>query len=173
MAALPPFQTLPYRGTSDTVANMVKLAMGTRGGASPELRLWLETLVRKVRPRDKLSLMATVYNWFMSHYHYMWDPVDNEYVKDPLRVLEEVQAEGIFVGDCDDATTFLVACLRCLGIPAAPVRVSFKNPPEGQLEGPYSHVICAARDQYKRMVVLDPVAHHRTETMLGRVRQAR
>lgn len=168
----PPFKSLPYRGTSDTVANMMRLAMGPRGGASAELRLFLEDQIRRVRPRDKLSLMATVYNWFMARYHYVWDPIDNEYVKDPLRVLEEVQQHGIFVGDCDDATTFLVACLRCLGIDAKPMRVGFKPADPRQRDGAYTHVLCAARDQYKRLVVLDPVAHHRTDSMLGRVKQA-
>jgi transglutaminase-like putative cysteine protease len=168
----PPFTTQPYRGTANTVDNMVRLAMGPRGGASPELRLFLEDLIRRVRPRDKLSLMATVYTWFMARYHYVWDPVDNEYVKDPMRVLEEVQEHGIFVGDCDDAATFLTACLRCLGIPARPMRVGFKAPPNGRSEGPYTHVLCVAKDQYKRTVVLDPVAHHRTQSMLGRIKQA-
>lgn len=170
---LPQHRTMPYRGTKRTIKEMEGAARGPRGAQSLELRLALEDVIRYVKPKDKLSLIVAVYNWFLPRYHFVHDPDDVEQVKDPVRMLREIKLTGIVVGDCDDATTFLMACMRCLGIATKPVRVGFRPPTLAGVEGPFTHVYAVARDQQGTTVVLDPVAAKETTAMLGRVKQAR
>jgi transglutaminase-like putative cysteine protease len=154
---------------------MDRVARGPRGALSLELRLAIEDIVRYVRPRDQLSLLAALYQWFERHYHFVKDPRDVEQVKDPVRLLREIQQYGRAVGDCDDASTFLSSAMRTLGVDARLVRTGFRNPtPEQQMgeeRGRYSHVLALGHDQYGRPVVLDPVAGRRTPKMLTRVKQ--
>jgi transglutaminase-like putative cysteine protease len=164
---------MPYGGTDRTISEMYKLASGPRGELSLELRTVVEDIVRDVRPRDKLSQMAAVYYWFDRRYSFVPDPTQVELVRDPERVLEDIRAKGRFAGDCDDAATFLAAALRTINIPTKIVRVAFKPPPAGRQEGPYTHVLIKALDQYKRWVVLDPVAGKRVQRMVNRVKQVR
>lgn len=166
---------MPYRGTGDTVEHMEALARGARGELSVELRLALEDIIRHVRPRDQLSLLAALYNWFDRHYHFVKDPKSREQVKDPVRILTEILRRGRAVGDCDDASTFLTAASRALGNESRLVRTGFRDPTPEQLmgseKGRYSHVLSVSYDQYGRPIVTDPVAGRRTPKMLGRVRQ--
>lgn len=169
---MPRHLTMPYKGTARTIKAMEELSSGPRGAQSLELRLALEDVIRYVYPKDRLSLLAAVYYWFLPRFHFVHDPDGSEQVKDPLRALREIQTTGVFVGDCDCATTFLVACLRALGIPCSPMKVGFKDRVAGR-DGPYTHVFCVAQDQHKRSIVLDPVAEEETRNMLGRVKQFR
>jgi len=154
---------------------MEEVARGQRGALSLELRLAIEDIIRYVRPRDLLSLLAALYNWFDRHYHFVRDPRDVEQVKDPVRLLREIQEFGRAVGDCDDASTFFGGSTRTLGMDARLVRVGFRDPTPGQQlgdeTGRYTHVLAVAHDQYGRPIVLDPVAGKRTPKMLKRVRQ--
>jgi transglutaminase-like putative cysteine protease len=166
---------MPYSGTGRTVEEMERLARGPRGELSVELRLALEDVIRYVRPRDQLSLLAALHNWFDRHYHFVKDPKGVEQVKDPVRLLEEIESLGRAVGDCDDASTFFGGSSRALGMEARLVRVGFRDPtPEQQMGsegGRYSHVLAVVYDQYGRPIVVDPVAGRRTPKMLKRVRQ--
>lgn len=166
-------KTVPYDGTDRTIAEMNRLASGDRGEKSLELRLVVEDIVREIQPRDKLSQMAAVFYWFDARYHFLPDPTEVELVRDPERVLEDIRTKGRFVGDCDDATTWLAAALRTINVPTRIVRVAFKLPPADRLEGPYTHVLCTARDQYNRWIILDPVAGKRAPKMVRRVKQVR
>lgn len=154
---------------------MEQLARGPRGALSLELRLAIEDVVRYVRPRDQLSLLAALLNWFDRHYGFVKDPRDVEQVKDPVRLLREIQRLGRAVGDCDDASTFLDGSTRTLGMDSRLVRAGFRDPPPGQQmgdeHGRYTHVLAQSYDQYGRPIVLDPVAGRRTPKMLKRVRQ--
>jgi transglutaminase-like putative cysteine protease len=156
---------------------MTKLASGPRGAQSLKLRLTVEGIIRRVRPRDALSQIAAVYNWFLRRYQFVRDPIPVELVKDPVRILEEIQTHGHAMGDCDDASTFLVAALLTIGIPGQFVRVGFKpKTRENVLSGAskaLSHVYAIAQDQYGRGIVLDPVAGERTTTMLGQATYAK
>jgi transglutaminase-like putative cysteine protease len=154
---------------------MERLASGERGELSVELRLVLEDIIRYVRPRDQLSLLAALYNWFDRHYHFVKDPRQREQVKDPQRLLSEIMEFGRAIGDCDDASTFLTASSRALGNVSRLVRTGFKEPTlEQQLgadKGRFTHVLSVSYDQYGRAIVTDPVAGRRTPRMLTRVRQ--
>lgn len=168
---LPAHRTLPYKDTDDTIRRMYEVIKGPRGEKSLRVRLATENIVRRITPRDRLSQLAAIYNWFEPRYHFINDPIEVELVKDPERLLEEIASTGIAIGDCDDASTFLATLPRTLGIPTVLVRTGFRDAPPGRLEGPYTHVLVIARDQYRRPIVLDPVAGQRSREMLGRVRQ--
>ena len=149
---------------------MAALARGDRGGRSLELRLAIEDIVRHVRPRDRLSLMAAIYNWLDRHYHFLPDPKRVEQVKDPLAFLTDVRRRRRVVGDCDDASTFLAGAGETIGMRVDLVRAGFR-PSQMGADGAYTHVLAVAYDQYGRPVVLDPVAGPRVRRMLQRVRQ--
>jgi transglutaminase-like putative cysteine protease len=163
---------------------MLALADGRRGAQSLELRQTIERIIRDIEPRDKLSQLAAIYNWFNKRFVYVHDPVPSELVCDPLRVLEQISETGKFLGDCDDAATFLVGSARSIGIRAAPIRVGFRKPrtvtlgtySDGRprrvtINTPFTHVLAVARDQYGQVIAVDPVAGKRTYRMLRRTKR--
>lgn len=170
---VPPHRNLQYTNTDATIQKMYELIQGPRGEQSLKVRLTVEEIIRGVRPRDRLSQLGAIYNWFNRRYHFVNDPIQVELVKDAERIIEEIESRGIAVGDCDDASIFLATTPRVLGIPTQLVRTGFKDTPPGRLEGPYTHVLVVARDQWRRPIVLDPVAGTRSREMLGRVKQVK
>jgi transglutaminase-like putative cysteine protease len=151
---------------------MNRLARGPRGELSLKLRSTVEDIIRDVRQRDRLSQLAAIYDWFNRRFHYVNDPVQVELVKDPERLLEEIAKHGTAMGDCDDASTFLFAAPRTIGITTQFARVGFKDRPMGGKGSQYTHVFAVAWDQHKRPIVLDPVAGPRTPRMIQRVKQS-
>lgn len=147
---------------------MIAMAGGRRGSQSLKVRFLAEDLVRDIEPRDLLSQMAAGYYWYLKHHVYVKDPVRAEMVRDPEAVIEDVEQNGKFLGDCDCAATFLTGFNESLGIPSRPKRVGFYR-----IHGmvPFSHVLVEARDQYGRQVVIDPVAGQRTVNMLRRTKR--
>ena len=166
LATVPNHSSEPYTDTDGTVRRMAELSAGKRGELSLKLRMTVEGIIRHVQPRDRLSQMSAIYDWFDSHFRYVNDPVNVELVKDPERLLEEIEAHGVAVGDCDDASTFLHSALRTIGIQSEFTRASFKRGHS------YSHVFAAGKDQHGRWIVLDPVAGDKTGEMLGRVKSS-
>ncbi len=154
---------------------MEQLARGRRGALSLALRLAIEDVIRYVRPRDQLSMLAAIHNWFDRRYHFVRDPRDVEQVKDPLRLLYEIRKYNRAVGDCDDASTFIDGSARTVGIDSRIVRTGFRplTPAQemGDERGRYSHVLAVGYDQFGRPIVVDPVAGKRTPKMLRRVKQ--
>lgn len=179
LAIVPQHRQQQYVDTYDTVRNMEALAMGPRGAQSLRLRMTVEDIVRHVAQKDRLSQAAAVYDWFLARWTYLNDPDEVELVKDPERILEEIAGKGRALGDCDDASTFLVAALRTIAIPARFARATFTRAGAAAIrqgvrgdEDPHSHVFVVIRDQHGRDVVVDPVAADHTREMLGRVTEA-
>jgi len=170
LVSAPPARTLRYRNTDDTIRRMYELIEGPRGELSLELRYAVEGIVRGIRARDRLSQLVAIYNWFDARYTFVNDPRQVELVRDPLAILEDIKQHGRFLGDCDCASTFLGAAPRTIGIPTKLARAGFRRIPPNQLRGRYSHVLVTAPDQFRRKIVLDPVAGQKTGEMLGRVR---
>jgi transglutaminase-like putative cysteine protease len=186
---------LPYRGTPDTVKQMIALARGPRGSKSFKLRSAVEDVIRFVRPRDYWSETLALFYWACSpQFRYTRDPLRVEQVKDPVRMIDEIQTRGQTLGDCDDLTTFLVACIESIGGKARIVTVGFREPdgkvydgpglddpvfrimtsPHPRLPGPFSHVFCQGlTPRGDGWVTLDPVAGPRIGEMHKRVKQVR
>lgn len=165
---VPPTVVEPYAGTDRTVQMMKTLAAGSRGEQSLPLRFLVEDIIRFVDERDKLSQIGAIYCFFRRHYTFVPDPPKTELVKDPLRLTAEIVHTGKCLGDCDDASTWLLAAPRTIGIRTDLRRTSFHQRPLGG-EKPLTHVLAGATDQHGRFIVMDPVADLNTKTMLGRV----
>jgi len=154
------------------------MANGHRGAKSLRVRRVVENIVRDVEARDALSHLAAIYNWFNARWYYLKDPVPSEMVSDPEQILDEIEEHGRFLGDCDDAATFIVGAARAIGIKAIPIRVGFSKGAVVKIAGrrvrlpaPFTHVLAVARDQYGRVVAIDPVAGVRTWRMLRRTKR--
>lgn len=181
-AKVPPHAHVPYTGTTRTAKAMFLMADGDRGARNLGFRRVIENIVRDVKPRDYLSQLAAIYNWFNARWQYLKDPVPSEMVSDPVRIMDDIAEKGRFLGDCDDAATFLVGAARTIGIKAIPIRVGFAKGRKVRvkkngrvrrvrLPTPYTHVLAVARDQHGRIVALDPVAGIRTWSMLRRTKR--
>lgn len=183
-----------YLGTPQTVIEMVRAANGNRGSKSFQLRERVEDVVRGVRPRSYWSEVLAIYYWCCGpQFRYTHDPLRVEQVKDPLRILHEIDTKGSTLVDCDDFATFILACLGTIGARGRIVTVGFvdasnhkANPralddpelrlmtsPHSRLPGPFTHVFCQGRKGPDTWVTLDPVAGPRTAKMHRRVKQVR
>ena len=181
---MPPHRHLPYTGTQRTVNEMLKMAKGIRGAQSLRVRRHTEMVLRHVAPRDTLSQLAALYYHYIARHNYFRDPTESELVKDPEAIIDEMEGTGTFLGDCDDASMYIIGTAQAAGIRALPMRVGFTRSRQvtlGRTPGrqgrvvrinaPYTHVLAVARDQYGRTVALDPVAGLRTHKMLRRTKR--
>jgi hypothetical protein len=183
-----------YQGTPQTVVEMIKAANGDRGQKSFKLRERVEDVIRGIRPRSYWSEALAIYYWCCGpQFRYTHDPLRVEQVKDPLRILWEIDNKGSTLVDCDDLATFILACLGTVGVSGRIVTVGFDsarlhkiNPkafddpefklmtsPRTKLPGPFTHVFCQGRKAPDVWVTLDPVAGPRTARMHNRVKQVR
>ena len=76
----------PYRGISDSVAWMVKLAR--EGQRHPAVRRWADEVVREVTPRDYISELAALYYATCAQMRYTRDPKNAEYLQHPAVLLK-------------------------------------------------------------------------------------
>lgn len=183
-----------YRGTPQTVVKMFEAADGDRGQRSFRLRERVEKVIRYLRPKDYWSEVLAVYYWACGpQFRYTRDPRKVELIKDPTRMLWEIDNYGATLVDCDEFTTFLRAALGTIGAKTRVVTVGFKprgnkkpNPrlfedpvfnlissPHPRLPGPFTHVFAQALKPGNIWVTVDPVAGPRTSNMHRRVKQYR
>jgi hypothetical protein len=173
---------------------MVRAATGDRGAKSFKLRERVEKVVQNLRPKDYWSEVLAIYYWTCGpQFRYTRDPRRVEQVKDPLRMLHEIDTNGVTLVDCDEFTTFILAALEAIGAQGRIVTVGFRptngrkgdpgllRDPEfrmmtegmARLPGPFTHVFCQAKKPGAGWVTLDPVAGPRTANMHRRVKQMR
>jgi transglutaminase-like putative cysteine protease len=173
---------------------MVRVASGDRGQKNFKLREKAESVVRQVRPKDYWSEVLALYYWLCGpEFRYTRDPERVELVKDPMRMLWELQTHGRALGDCDDLSTLLMALIGSLGGSTRIVTVGFRpvngkladprifdghdmnliTSPHPRLPGPFTHVFIQAKKPKGGWVTLDPVAGPRTEDMHRKVKQVR
>ena len=189
-------KSFEYRGTPQTVVKMLEAADGDRGQRSFALRNRVEHIIRFIRPKDYWSEVLSIYYWACSpQFRYTRDPRKVEQIKDPMRMLWEIDRYGTTLVDCDEFTTFLRAAIGSIGGKTRVVTVGFQpkgenkpNPrlfdepifnlitsPHPSLPGPFSHVFAQALKPGpgSGWVTIDPVAGQRTPTMHQRVKQYR
>jgi len=123
-----------------------------------------EHIVQKVQPKDYLGEILAVRYWVTEHVRYLNDPLHVEVVKDPQRIVEEIDARGQAAEDCD-GIALLIGCLCLLiGRVCEFVVVGFGEP------GSYSHVFVRVKEPRSgKWIVCDPVAGSDERGMLDRV----
>jgi hypothetical protein len=187
-------KVLPYNGTPFTIVKMFEAADGDRGQKSFKLRERVEDVIRRVRPRDYWSEVLAIYFWTCGpQFRYTRDPLRVEQVKDPLRILHEIDTKGCALVDCDDLGTFIRAATGTIGARTRLTTVGFRPPvgepkgaetmagmpinvitsPHPRLPGPFTHVFAQGLKPKGGWVTLDPVAGPRTDLMHKRVKQLR
>lgn len=187
-------KVMEYLGTPQTVKEMFRVADGDRGQKSFKLRESVEKIIRYVRPKDYWSEVLAIYYWACGpQFRYTRDPNKVEQIKDPLRMIEEIEKYGSTLIDCDEFATFLRAAIGAIGGETRIVTVGFRptngiqpdpelfndpafrlmTSPHPRLPGPFTHVFAQAEKPGKSWVTVDPVAGPRTDRMHRRVKQYR
>lgn len=123
-----------------------------------------EQIVSGLRPKDYLGEILAIRNWAAEYVRYQNDSLHVEIVKDPQRLIEEWQARGIAVGDCDDIATLIGTLALTLGRTAEFIVAGFGE------QGHYSHVFCRVKEPRSgEWIVCDPVAGTGESDMLRKV----
>lgn len=160
----PPVRLSRFTGSPDTLNKMRQQAWGPRGEQSMRVRAVTEDAVSGVRPKDYLSEILAVRNYGMTHLRYLNDPLHVELIKDPERIVEEIQENGRALVDCDEIAELLATMLMQLGRVSEFVVVGFGA------QGEYSHVFTRVKEPKSgQWIVCDPVAGSDERTMLSRV----
>jgi hypothetical protein len=167
------YSVRPFRGPQTTLDRMSEDAMGPRGQQSMEVRQFTEHVVRAVQPKDYLGEILVIRNvlvqpspWVrgIALFRYANDPRHTEMVKDPQRQVEEINAFGSTVVDCDDIATMAAAMCLSLGRAVQLVAMGFEP-------GRLSHVaICAQEPKTSKWILLDGVAGPREAEAAGRAK---
>lgn len=102
-----------FTGPEDTLAAMERIALGPRGEQSPLVRQFTEAVVRDVHPKDYLGEILAIRNCFLQPsptrrgtplFHYVNDNRHVEWIKDPMRLVEEILEHGTTLCDCDESS---------------------------------------------------------------------
>ena len=123
------------------------------------LRLHAAGLATRADRKDYLGQLERIYNDFLKRWRYVRDPLGLETVATTGRAVWGIVG-GSFArpgeyghGDCDDATTYIGAAARAIGLP---VRIVTMSPP-GRLTP--SHVYPQIKIPKIGWITADPVAH--------------
>ena len=153
----------PFQGPQTTIATMGEQVRGSRGERSVKVRSVTEQVVKGLQPKDYLSEILAIRNFVASHVRYLNDPLTTEWTKDPERLVDEILARGVAIGDCDDIASLIAAMARQCGREVEFVTVGFGAP------GSYAHVFVRVKEPKSgRWIVCDPVAGTQEDPMLRR-----
>lgn len=145
-------------GIYQTVAAIKKNVAVSLLDGQARIRLKAEAIIGGRPERDQMSEISALYEWAQEHFRYVNDPVGVELIKTPDRLQDEIDAQGYFSGDCDDASTYLAALLLSVGYPVQLVVVA----PEGSGYYDYQHIYLRAYADHLRLwVSLDLCARGR------------
>lgn len=160
----PAYMLSGFSGHPDTLKRMVEAAQGPRGEQSMRVRTRVEEITHGLQGKDYLGELLAIRYWVTENVRYINDSLHVEIVKDPERLIEEVDGYGIGSGDCDDIATLIGAMHLCLGRVAKFFVVGFGAP------GAYSHVFEGAIEpRSEQTIICDPVAGTDERGMLERV----
>ncbi len=160
----PPVTIAPFRGPRTTIEQMVRDLNGPRGERSVRVRAFTESIVRGLQPKDYLSEILAIRHAVATRVRYLNDPISTEWVKDPERLVEEIEAHGTTLADCDEIALLIATMLAQVGREVEFVTVGFGLP------GSYTHVFVRVKEPKSgQWIVCDPVAGTTEESMLGRV----
>lgn len=161
----PPHQITGFNGPKTTLAGMVRAIQGPRGEASLLVRSVTEEVIGQLAPKDYVGEISAICNWVAEHVVYVNDPMHVELLKDPQRLVEEIQARGHARGDCDDIACLIATMCLQVGRHAQLVVAGFGS------KGSYSHVFARVQDpKSSKWIVCDPVAGSDVAGMLSRIK---
>ena len=173
LGAAPQGTVKPFRGPETTLDAMAQAALGARGEQSMRVRQFTEWVVRGVWPKDYLGEILAIRNCFVQPsptrrgsplWRYTNDPLHVELVKDPERMVEEVEQHGSALVDCDDTT--VMATTMCLQVGRVVELVAL-----GFVTGELSHVgLRALEPKSNKFIWLDGVAGPREAEAAGRAK---
>lgn len=118
---LPVANVKPFRGAKDTLATMTSMALGDRGERSMLVHHFLHWITRDIWPKDYIGEICAVKNALLQPspwkpwtpmIRYINDPLHVEVVKDPERMVSEIDLTGNTQADCDEIA--LLAGTLCL-----------------------------------------------------------
>ena len=164
LESAPPVTFRPFAGPRSTIAEMIRALNGPRGERSVRVRSFTESVVRGLQPKDYLSEILAIRHAGAEKIRYVNDPETTEWVKDPERLVEEIEATGKAAADCDEIALLIATMLRQVGREVEFVTVGFGVP------GSYSHVFARGKEPKSgAWIVCDPVAGSEEDRMLARV----
>ena len=172
-----PYRTRSFSGAHDTMAAMARAALGPRGEQSFRVCQLAEYLVEEVTPKDYLGEIVAVRNAFVQPspfrdgtplVRYTNDPLHVELVKDPERLVEEIEQRGTALADCDEIVCLCGTCCLQLGREVEWVALGFGRGPSAQL----THVGLRVKEPKSgRWIWLDGVAGPREREAAERASQ--
>jgi len=154
-----------YRGVKDSITGMKANVLSPRGAMSPIVRLQAEQIVKLVSPKDYLSEILAIRHWVNLHIPYLRDPAHVEWMRDPERLVVDIQKQGVVRADCDEYASLIAALWLAVGNEVEFVTAGFAPPP-----AQHSHVFVRAKIPKTNLwIVCDPVAGTREMQMLQKV----
>jgi copper chaperone CopZ len=85
-------------------------------------------VIESVDGVDDIVTPEVIDRWLRSHFVYR--PEQNEVIREPEAMMEDLQATGHFEGDCDCVSTLAAAVLIVYGLPAVFVAIKKVPGPE-------------------------------------------
>jgi hypothetical protein len=164
LSSAPPTTLAPFRGPRTTIEEMRRAATGVRGERSVRVRSFTERIIRDLQPKDYLGEILALRYAEAEFCRYTNDPIATEWVKDPERIVEEIEATGKSLVDCDEKACFIATLCRQVGREAEFVTVGFGA------AGHYSHVFTRVKEPKSgQWIICDSVAGTTERRMRDRV----
>lgn len=135
-------------GTARTVQEIRRLI--TEGGANAKVIARARRIVAGVAPIPALEIKR-LFEWVQRATRFTSDPLNVETLTDAGGQLDEVDRQGVTLGDCDDHVILLGSLLEAIGFETEPVVESYRD------DGTPSHVALRVR-QGAAWMHLDPTA---------------
>lgn len=93
-------------------------------------RLTVETahsIVSSCSPRDRRCELDTLRSWLAGRFRFVRDPAEQETLRPPRALLEQLARDGVVSGDCDDAAILAGALTYALGYRPQAVVTGFRH----------------------------------------------
>jgi len=83
---------------------------------NPTIIEFVRSLVMDCPPKDKVCEIKQIHAFVCERVRFVDDPVHNEAIVSPLKMLEDIRANGRTSGDCDEYAPFTCTLLAAIGI---------------------------------------------------------
>lgn len=175
LGAMPPSRISRFGGPQHTLQKMQDAALGPRGEQSMRVRQFAEEVTRYLEPKDYLGELLAIRNVFLQRsprtgaplFRYINDPRHVELIKDPERLVTEIELYGSTQCDCDEITCLAGTLALCVGREVEWVGLGFEP-------GSLTHVACRVKEPKSgQWVFLDAVAGPREREAMERAKNTK